>query len=358
VPAGVERMTAQQATQCEPATPHHAEPFDRLDCVGTARRGVAARRRQRRADCRPVEADQPKDRTASKTHRDVLTSRASAASRSAPNWAEVAWPAPVRARTTVPLRSGSRSRRWASCARSRRLTRCRTTLPPTDLPTTRPTTGRPGVRSGNRCTTRCPLRARAPARTTDANSVERRIRFADGNTGRRGGADDSGRQLATTLAATGRHDRATRAGTHAQPESVRLGATAVVRLEGALAHGRTPSLSRSDARCRVIACVRSATRSGDGVAELERRTAQTVPRYGSRASQVKPTVAESGKLHPLSAAFPPTRRSLLSSSTGTVRFAHRATLRRVALGPSGEGGIGVHSLWTTLWIRADPITKR
>src|ERR1700710_2791115 len=69
---------------------------------------------------------------------------------------------------------------------------------------------------------------RRPDRTTAVNSGRRRRRACAGNT--------SGGELLATLAPTGRDDRPAGAGTHAQPEAVRLGPTAVVRLERALAH--------------------------------------------------------------------------------------------------------------------------
>ena len=47
----------------------------------------------------------------------------------------------------------------------------------------------------------------------------------------------SGRQLDAALAATGSEDGATRAGVHPQPETMGLRTAAVIRLEGALAHG-------------------------------------------------------------------------------------------------------------------------
>jgi hypothetical protein len=50
----------------------------------------------------------------------------------------------------------------------------------------------------------------------------------------------SGGQTGATLGTAGRKDRAAGTGTHAQPEPVGLGATAVVRLEGALAHSGAP----------------------------------------------------------------------------------------------------------------------
>lgn len=50
---------------------------------------------------------------------------------------------------------------------------------------------------------------------------------------------ESGRQLVATLATTRRQDRATRTRTHAETEAVLLGAAAVVRLVGALAHWKS-----------------------------------------------------------------------------------------------------------------------
>jgi hypothetical protein len=50
----------------------------------------------------------------------------------------------------------------------------------------------------------------------------------------------SGRKALTALPATGGENRAAGAGAHPQPEPMGLGAPAVVRLERALAHSRTP----------------------------------------------------------------------------------------------------------------------
>src|SRR4051794_41887286 len=69
---------------------------------------------------------------------------------------------------------------------------------------------------------------RCPDRTTAVNSGRRRRRACAGNT--------SGGELLATLAPTAGDDRPPGAGAHPQPEAVRLGPTAVVRLEGALAH--------------------------------------------------------------------------------------------------------------------------
>src|SRR4051794_18053143 len=74
--------------------------------------------------------------------------------------------------------------------------------------------------------------ARRPDRTTVVNSGRRRRRACAGNT--------SGGELLAALAATAGDDRPARAGPHPQPEPVGLRPTAVVRLEGALAHEELP----------------------------------------------------------------------------------------------------------------------
>jgi len=110
-------------------------------------------------------------------------SRRKAASRSIPSWAEVACAAVGSARTTVPEAGGSASIRAASWARKRRLTWWRVTLFPTPRPTTKPTIGTAaGAAPANWWTTTVPLRARAPERTTEAKSLDRRMRLAGRST--------------------------------------------------------------------------------------------------------------------------------------------------------------------------------
>lgn len=73
---------------------------------------------------------------------------------------------------------------------------------------------------------------RAPDLTAAAKSSPRSMRCAAAST--------SGSETCAALAATRRKDGAAGAGAHALAEAVHLGATAVVRLEGPLAHGCTP----------------------------------------------------------------------------------------------------------------------
>ena len=149
-------------------------------------------------------------------------------------------PAAGSARTTTSrgaaVPASSAATRW----RSRRLTRLRTTAPPTALETTKPdpaaATRHPsrrappasdvprGPRTGSRGGSR-PTRADAPFE--EAPGLEREC---------------SGGELGATLAAAGGQDRATGAGPHPQPEAVGAAAAPVARLEGALAHGRTPQV--------------------------------------------------------------------------------------------------------------------
>ncbi len=197
MPAGVERVAACQPPQTQPGTTKQAEAFDRLRCVGAAGWHVAARWWADRADGSAIEGEHAQHQARRRAH-GRRASRLRAASRSAPSSADVACAAPGRARTTRPLPCGTVFRRSANCARNRRLTRCRTTLPPTDLPTTRPIAGRSRRTEGCWCRTRWRQRARAPDRTTVANSVDRRSRYSRGSMWRRwlsAQADSSPRPL-------------------------------------------------------------------------------------------------------------------------------------------------------------------
>ena len=66
----------------------------------------------------------------------------------------------------------------------------------------------------------------------------------------------SGGQTGAALAAAGREDRATGAGAHTQAEAVGLRATAVVRLEGALAHSGAPDEKSCPTGRRLAVTVR------------------------------------------------------------------------------------------------------
>lgn len=127
------------------------------------------------------------------------------------------------------------------------------TAPPTALLTTKPAraggTGPPAscgsVRREpavprKRCTTRSGRPALRPRRTAVAKSSRRLSRCSEGSTSWTCGQAASGRQAGAALGAAVRDDRATGTRPHPQPETVGLGAAAVVRLEGALAHSGAP----------------------------------------------------------------------------------------------------------------------
>jgi hypothetical protein len=185
-----------------------------------------------------------------------------------------------------------------------------------------------GRRSTAWCTTRAPRRVRAPDRTTDAKSLERRIRFTDGSTAQDGA---SGGKLAAALTTTGRDDRAAGPSAHAQPESVRLCPAAVVRLKGALAHGRTPSLYEVRRRTGdswvglqpELACRRNDRMDvrEDGVHGTDRGHRRSNRGVSSRTPY--------GRCSGISVT---TRRRLLPRGRGAVNFADRVTLRRVTSG--------------------------
>jgi hypothetical protein len=87
---------------------------------------------------------------------------------------------------------------------------------------------------------------------------------------------------------------------------VRLRTTAVVRLEGALAHGRAPTKSRVRLHLRPTGTPRR-VRCADSVASGERRPLEvTHLRYGSAPPRVKPTpphvAAHGGRRSPPAAA--------------------------------------------------------
>ncbi len=220
------------------------------------------------------------------------TNRLRAASRSAAKHTESSCPDPLSALTTTPLPAGRTPSRAASWARSRRLTRWRTTLAPTPLPTTRPTRGAsvPGALiSGCIWTTKFPRRTRRPARITVANSLERRIRLAEGNT-------VAAAPVATRLRPTARDDPCGVATTRCPGRlgyAYATGSRASWR-DGGCSAGRC-ACSRSDSivvkierATAVTACVRPATPDGGLRRVAEHQTPRTDLRYGSHGCQVKP----------------------------------------------------------------------
>lgn len=191
-----------------------------------------------------------------------IRARSSAESSSRARTALGACAASGRARTTTQAPTGRRSRRSRSRCRSRRRTTLRATAPPSDRPTTKParTGWGPMVASvpdDARCTTNRGRATRTPRRTVARKSADRRIRCSELSTSHRPRmcavrtSACSGGEVRAALAPAGGEDGTAGARTHTQPEAVGLGATAVVRLEGALAHVQAPeSREEGDRLCR------------------------------------------------------------------------------------------------------------
>ena len=148
------------------------------------------------------------------------------------------------ARMTTRSPASSSSTIVRATCRSRRATRCRCTAVPTDFETTRPIRG-PSPKAPSEDTQRMhdeiglnrshPLADRGAEVRGPRHPVPRRKH--DAKIPR-----ESRSERATTLAAPVRHDRATRARAHPQPESVHACTTPVVRLKSPLALGHGCSL--------------------------------------------------------------------------------------------------------------------
>jgi len=167
----------------------------------------------------------------------------SARSRSLPSRRESASAAAGSARTTTSVPAGRPSSRGRMRWRSRRVTRWRTTEPPTALLTTNPARARAAVdasclewltEGSNTCTTTRLRRALRPVRITVAKSSPRVSRAAGGSTADRA---RSGRQLLPALAPTSGQDGPAGPGAHTEPEAVGTRTTTVVGLKRTLALG-------------------------------------------------------------------------------------------------------------------------
>ena len=295
----------------------HAE---RLERIGTAARLEPTAGRQDRRDPGAVDPDkpeqQPGDRTGARclhrvggarlvTHHGprpvhnpppsllaASRSRRSAASKSCLNSALDAEDADGKARTINELPGGRVPSRSRTTCRSRRATRCRITEFPTALLTTKPTRAwslvwtTSGESAGNTtCTTIRRPAARRPCLVTCRKSSLRVSRAVAGSTV----PVASGRQVGAALASASGENRTAGTSAHAQAETVGLRPAAIVRLEGALAHGRIsrsrlcrrraretrPSLTRDPLRLRTR---RTVTKSGFTPADPERSKSHYVIR--------------------------------------------------------------------------------
>jgi hypothetical protein len=196
-------------------------------------------------------------------------------------------------------------------------------------------------------------------------SSRRRIRCAAGSMDRRGRIGVSGGQLGPALAAPSGEDRSSCAGPHAQPEAVGPGTTAIVRLEGALAHD-TDSTGRRQGHEKGT--------TGQRAGAPDRRTADHTRKRAEQGLDL-PTVRGGPFLGQTSAGC---IASGLASrlARGNENTAERGLMEQPETGSCGhsvEGGaapslgsarrlppspvavrprafrLDLHSLWTTVW---------
>ena len=176
---------------------------------------------------------------------------------------------------------------------------------------------------------------------------------------------ESGRELAAALTAAGGQDRTTGTGPHPQPETVRAGTPAVVRLIGALAHGRYSwSLRRHRMvrRCQVdVRDQRLGREPADTQHTLRRRAtrAGASPPYAASATMVNPQCRPRRKSRKIKQASP-TEPSVVAATPGLLAF----TFARPAgfpgyrrnwsgtppPGRENDSAFGsMHSLWISVW---------
>src|SRR3954453_12033569 len=204
------RVAARQAAHGQPAAADAAVLGDRLERVRRAARVVAADLAvegadQGAGDTQPPDQDVLHDSplvpdpvvAAARVACGEVATRSRQRASSAPSSAVDIVAARGRARTTSSDESGSDVRFSLTRWRSRRLTRLRTTEPPTALLTTNPARGgSPGPEaSTRRCTTRAAPPARRPDLTVRRKASARRNRWSAASTGRERPARQTARLL-------------------------------------------------------------------------------------------------------------------------------------------------------------------
>ncbi len=181
----------------------------------------------------PHEALASTTREHREAHRSVPTrSRHASRSRHRRWWSAPAAAGNARTTTSPGSSRGSRSRH---ACRNRRVTRLRTTAPPTLRPTTKPMRGDAPDRLPT-CTISVREPARTPCRVAATKSRRERRRAEDGSTRNLRRGSGSSRESLSALATTVGDDRTAGSGPHTQAETVGLVPPTVVRLERALAH--------------------------------------------------------------------------------------------------------------------------
>lgn len=226
--------------------PHQASRAIRSGVRSRSRRGM---RRDRRHRLPPVAAGSPRLTCRWDSRWALSSALPNAMSSSAPSCAKDIDVEGGNARMTSSVPAGRRCIRCRTRWRSRRRTRLRATAPPTARPTTNP--ARAGSRvvavtgsaeggmsagcGGRTCTVIVRRPARWPPWRAAWNSLRRRSRACAGST--RGA---SGGQPGAALAPARSQDCPAGSGAHPEPETVCLGAAAVVGLKRSLGHGETP----------------------------------------------------------------------------------------------------------------------
>ena len=245
-PPGGPGVAAQQPPAGQPAAADRAVHLDGPQRVRRAARVVAADVAVERADDQPVDLEQADqhvlhERAASRAQRrsDQAAARSPAVR---PGARRPRRAAPARRRRSRP---GSGRARSAARCRSRRLTRLRRHRVPDRLgdDETHPDSRVVAPPTGRRARTSVGRPTRTPAGSVGGSPPA----CAAGT--RAGSTDAQPRRLRPTAwrdpCGGGRRGSRDRRGWHAETEAVGTAATPVARLEGALAHGSSPSSSRS-----------------------------------------------------------------------------------------------------------------
>lgn len=174
----------------EPGSPDCTVLLQRTNRVRRTTRREAARRRQRRRDEPLVPADRGDQQTSRPGGRHSTPSligrreraRSTPIRMSRPRAALDAAAAAGNARTTSWVPAASPPSTGLTCARRRRVTRCRTTEFPTLDETTKPARAGIELPVSSRCTATCRVPVRRPSLSTAANSAGLVSRAAGGNT--------------------------------------------------------------------------------------------------------------------------------------------------------------------------------
>ena len=280
-PAQRQQRAAQRGRGCGSPPPRSASSSARSGRW----RGRRARARARRSATHrsaPSSSQSAMRLTPGSRRRALASSRSSASSQSTRSSASAS-ARPGRATITRSTSAASPGVTRADASRRCRLTRFRSTAPPTLRETVRPTRGSLAVGAGiarERVDDEMPRRGRAAA-TVDGVEVSG---AREAPAARSGTRHDLGREVLAPAQATALEDGATRARTHALAEAVLLCALALVGLIGALHVSSSVSAGREKGQCSRRAGRRSRTRRAvdNRPAHPRRRRRNPAPAVGFR----------------------------------------------------------------------------